>query len=125
MATPPESARTREPASPKHETVNRKETFTIKAPTVRLKQGESRQVEITLDRGKEFKEDVSLRFADGDGITVTPEKDMVKSSDDQTVKVKVSASKNASVGEHKIKVTGKPTTGISTDVDLIVEVSKS
>ena len=104
----------------------RKATFDIKAPplSTTIKQGDTQTVKLTLDRGKDFKEDVTLSVDAPEGLKVELDPKTVKASDSETVTAKVSAAKDAAVGDHTVKVTGKPQTGDSTSVDFKVKVEK-
>jgi uncharacterized membrane protein len=108
-------------------TSGRSATFTIKAPTfsTSLKQGDTKEVKLTVDRGKDFHDDVELKFDAPAGVTVDPATHTVKSGDKEDVEVKVSAAKDAGVGEHVVKVTGTPKTGSATSVEFKVKVDKS
>ena len=105
------------------------DTFDINAPKLStgIKQGEHKEVTISVDRSKDFKQDVTLKFSSEDkGVTVTPSTHTVKASDSETsVKVTVAASKDAAVAEHVIQVTGTPTEGASTSATFKVDVKGS
>lgn len=101
------------------------ETFRISAPSTEttLKQGEQKEVDVTVDRSKDFKQDVTLTFKGDKGVTITPSSATVKASDkDTTVKVKVAAEKDAPVGDATVHVTAKPETGDSTSANFKVKV---
>ena len=105
--------------APKHE------TFRISAPatTTTLKQGEKKEIDVTVDRSSDFKQDVTLAFKGDSGVTVTPSSATVKASDrDTKVKVTVAADKDASIGEATIHVTATPQTGESTQANFKVNV---
>ena len=102
------------------------DTFDIKVPALAttIKQGESKEVAVTVERSKDFKEDVTLKATTQDkGLTVSPSTHTVKSTEaDTQVKFTVSATKEATVGEHTITITGTPTTGAPTSIGLKVNV---
>ena len=101
------------------------DTFRLVVPstTTTLKQGEQKEVEITVDRAKDFHEDVALTFSAPKGLKVTPSSHTVKASEaDTKVKVMVAADKDAPVGAHTIHVEAKPQTGVTTSADFKVEV---
>jgi len=102
--------------------------FKIKPPTLSttLKQGESKEVEITLDRGSAFHDDVTLDFKDsnGQGLKIEPSEKVVKASDPEKVMVKFVSDASTSVGDHKIVVTGKPGSGSTVAADFTVKVEK-
>ena len=104
------------------------DTFRISAPALdtSIKQGEQKEVTVEVDRGNDFKQDVTLSFKGDKGITVSPESSTVKaSSKDTKVKVMIAAEKNAPVGEATVHVTGKPEAGDSTSADFKVKVQGS
>jgi uncharacterized membrane protein len=107
--------------------VAKKATFKIDAPLTHttLKQGDTKEVKLTLDRGKDFHEDVDLKFEAPTGLTVDPSSHTVKSGDDKDVTVKVTAAKDAPVGDHVIKVTGTPKSGSTATVDVTIKVEAS
>ena len=101
------------------------ETFRVSAPTMEttVNQGEEKEVEISVDRSKDFKQDVILTFKGDKGVTVTPSSATVKASDKDTkVKVKVVAEKDAPVGEAVMYVTAKPEIGDSTSAEFKINV---
>ena len=102
------------------------DTFDIKVPALAttIKQGESKEVAVTVERSKDFKEDVTLKATTQDkGLTVSPSTHTVKATEaDTQVKFTVSATKEAAVGEHTITITGTPTTGAPTSIGLKVNV---
>jgi uncharacterized membrane protein len=101
------------------------ETFRVSVPATEpsLKQGEQKEVDIAVNRSKDFKQDVTLTFKGDKGVTVTPPSATVKASDkDTTVKVKVAAEKDAPVGEATVQVTAKPETGDPTSAEFKVKV---
>jgi flagellar basal body rod protein FlgF len=103
----------------------KKETFRISAPTTTtiLKQGEQKEVNVTVERSSDFKQDVTMTFKGDKGVTVTPETDTVKaSSSDTKVKVMIGADKDAPVGEATIHIIAKPESGDSTSADFTVNV---
>jgi hypothetical protein len=105
--------------APKHE------TFRLSAPSMSttLKQGETKEVDITVERASDFKEDVTLTFKSEAGLKVMPESTTIKASEKDTkARVNVTAEKNAPIGDSLIHVTGKPETGEPTAVDFKITV---
>jgi uncharacterized membrane protein len=102
-------------------------TFKIKAPatSTTLKQGENHEVKITLDRGRDFKDDVTLKFEPDKGLKVEPAEKVVKAGDPEEVAINVSADKDAPVGDLTVKVIGTPKSGSMTAVEFKVKVEKS
>lgn len=103
------------------------DTFDLKAPSLatKVKQGESKQVTITVERSNDFKEDVTLKAMTSDkGLTISPSTATVKASDANTdVKFTVTVTKEAAVGEHMINVTASPSKGAPTSVNFKVDVT--
>jgi len=105
---------------------NADNTFTLDMPnlTTHLKQGEAKNVTISLKRGKNFSEDVALSFVDvPKGVTIDPASPTVKHSDTE-VKLTVKAADDAAVGDFTIKVKGHPTTGADAENTMKVTVDK-
>jgi uncharacterized membrane protein len=102
----------------------RSATFTIKAPTLSttVQQGDTHTVKLAVDRGKDFHDDVTLRFDAPAGLKVNPAEHTVKAGDQEDVQVKVTADKDAPVGEHMVKVTGMPASGSATSVDFKIKI---
>src|SRR3989339_1649361 len=84
--------------------------FKIAVPTfgTEIKQGEVKNVTISLERGGYFKQDVKLQITASSGISVEPTKVLVKASDNPDVQLQVSAAKDAAIGEYHISVKGTP-----------------
>jgi hypothetical protein len=103
------------------------DTFDLKAPSLatKIKQGESKQVTISVERSNDFKEDVTLKAMTSDkGLTISPSTATVKASDANTdVKFTVTVTKEAAVGEHAITVTASPSKGAPTSVSFKVDVT--
>ena len=99
-------------------------TLTLPTGTTSTKQGEKKEVTISIDRGTEFKEDVKvkltsptpkLKFSSPEGTIKASEKEM---------KVLVEAADDAPLGEHKITVTGTPEHGAEAHGDFTVKVTE-
>jgi hypothetical protein len=102
------------------------ETFSIKVPaghTNITQGGETKEVSISVSRGSNFDQEVTLSFKPHDGIQVTPESWTAKKGDD-TGKFTVKAADTAPVGTTNIAVTGTPKTGAAATVDLGIDVKK-
>jgi uncharacterized membrane protein len=110
--------------SPKGGSVGKGEGFAIEVPTFAtdVKQGETQNVTIKLQRGESFKQDVKLQIEAAKGISVEPAKVTVKASDEPDVKLMITVPKDAALGEYKVSVTGTPTTGEPTSVEFKVKV---
>ncbi|MGD0785126.1 MAG: hypothetical protein ABR969_04865 [Sedimentisphaerales bacterium] len=111
--------------SAKGGSVAKGEGFKIDVPTfdVKVKQGETQSVTIKLQRGESFKQDVKMEIVTAKGgISVSPEKVLVKASDKPEVELTITVPKEAALGEYKVSVKGTPTTGEPTSVEFTVKV---
>jgi uncharacterized membrane protein len=102
------------------------DTFTLDGPprTTALKQGESQTVKITVQRGTDFKQAVKLtaeKAPQGVKVEFTPAD--VKPGDKEA-EMKITADKEAAVGEHAIVVKGAPESGSAHSVDVKVKVEE-
>jgi uncharacterized membrane protein len=122
----PDAGYTMKSGSPKGGSTLKGEGFKIAVPTftTELKQGEVQSVTISIERGDSFKQDVTLeiKLSKGEGITFDPAKVIVKAGDKPDVQLKITAPKNAALGEYKVSVMGTPTTGEPTSVEFNVNV---
>ncbi|WP_395090424.1 hypothetical protein [Armatimonas sp.] len=102
------------------------DTFNLGIPLLAtvLKQGETKSVAIGIKRGKNFDEDVTLKFSDlPKGITLEPSEPLLKHSETEA-KFTVQASATAALGSFTIKVLGHPTKGTDAMADLKITVDK-
>jgi len=105
----------------------RSSTFNLKAPATAttVQQGATQEVKITVDRGRDFKEDVTLKVEDVPaGLTVDPMQPVVKGADKEDIKLQVTAAADAKPGDYTLRVTGVPAEGVSTPVDFKVTVKE-
>jgi len=103
------------------------ETFMLNVPSLatKLKQGESKTVTISLKRGTNFDEDVTLKFDDvPQGVTIEPTNPKIARSEKET-QLTIKAAKDAAVGNFTIKVSGEPTRGKPATNTLNVTVDKA
>ena len=100
------------------------EGFKIVTPTftTQIKQGETESVTISLNRGDYFKRDVTLEIKASKGISVEPTKAVVKGNEQPDVHIRITAAKDADLGEDKIFVKGTPETGEATSTEITVKV---
>jgi hypothetical protein len=89
-----------------------------------VKQGNTQSFDATMERGSEFKHDVKLSVANNpEKIDVKLSKEMIKATDGDTkFTITVSPAKDASVGEHEIKITGTPDSGQPTTGSFKIKV---
>ena len=101
-------------------------TFRLDMPmlSTSVKQGEQQEVKIGINRGKNFDEDVTLKFDDlPKGVTIEPASAVIKHGD-KDVQVTVKAAADAALGDFTIKVTGHPTKGPDAKSELKIKVTK-
>src|SRR5689334_3324062 len=75
------------------------DTFTLSLPTfsTKVKQGETKEITVSLSRGKNFGEDVALKFENlPKGVTLEPAAPTIKHGD-KDAKVKVKAADDAAL----------------------------
>ena len=114
-------------AGPRGGGVSKDEGFKIAVPTFEtaVKQGELQTVVVSIQRGETFKRDVRLEIKASKGIAVAPTSVMVKASDKPDLQLKVTASKDAALGDYRVYVTGTPDTGQPTSAEFKVKVVAS
>ena len=89
-----------------------------------LNQGGAKEVSIGIERGKNFGEDVTLKFADGPkGVTLASVNPVIMHGDTEA-KVTLKATADASLGDFTVKVTGHPTKGADATNELKITVAK-
>jgi uncharacterized membrane protein len=100
------------------------EGFKIGVPTLttNIKQGDRHTVNVSLHRGKYFKQDVKLEITATKGITVEPTSVLVKASDQPEVQLQITAPKDAALSEYRVYLKGTPATGQPTSTDFTVKV---
>jgi hypothetical protein len=102
------------------------DTFSLTVPVLstKLKQGESKEVVIGINRGKNFDEDVVLVFDElPQGVTVDPASPTIKHGD-ENAKVTVKTKDDAAIGDHTLKLKGKPAKGKEATNEVKVSVAK-
>ena len=101
-------------------------TYSVTVPLLatRLKQSEDKVVAVGIRRGKNFDEDVTLKFEGAPtGVTVDPATATIKHGEKET-KVNIKAADDAAVGEFTIKVTGHAEKGTDASNNLKIIVEK-
>ena len=102
------------------------DTFTLTMPmlSTSIKQGETKSVTIGIKRGKNLDEDVSLKFEGlPKGVTIEPASPQIKHGESEA-KISLKAADEASLGDHTIKVSGKPTKGSDASSEFKITVNK-
>jgi len=101
-------------------------TFNLTVPhmSTTLHQGEAKEVSIGIERGKNFEEDVTLKFADGPkGVTLTSATPVIMHGSTEA-KITLKATDDASLGDFTVKVTGHPTKGGDATNEFKITVAK-
>ena len=101
-------------------------TFNLSVPHMStiLHQGEAKDVSIGIERGKNFEEDVTLKFANGPkGVTVASTNPVIMHGGTEA-KVTLKATDDAALGDFTVKVTGHPTKGGDATNELKITVAK-
>jgi hypothetical protein len=102
------------------------DTFDLNPPSlsVSVTQGETKATSIGIKRGKNFDQDVGLKFADmPKGVSIDPASPVIRHGDAEA-KFTVKAADDAAVGNFVIKVTGHPGTGPNASHEFKITVSK-
>jgi uncharacterized membrane protein len=101
------------------------DTFKVVAPALgtSVKQGEFQSVKVSIERGEGFKQAVKLEFKSSTGVTVDPDSTTVKPGEKGEVQLKITAAKDAPLGESKILVKGTPDKGEAAETEFKVTVS--
>lgn len=102
-------------------------TFTLDVPALAtaLEQGETEQTSISIDRGDNFAQDVTITFSDlPAGVSIMPNTPKIQKSEDK-VEITVSATPTAAVGDYTVKVTGSPATGANAVAEMKITVGKA
>ena len=100
------------------------DTFRIVVPATApdVNQGEVVTVRLTLERNAAFKQSVQLEVRAPEGIRVEPTDATVQPGDKGDVQLKITAAKDAALGEQKIFVKGTPDTGEPTQTEFRITV---
>jgi hypothetical protein len=127
-ATPTTPAMPATPATPAEKPVfgEAEETFNLSVPALstHLKQGETKVASISLARGKNFDEDVTLEFDDlPKGVTIDPASHVIKHGDTEA-KFTFQATDDAALGDFTVKVTGHPTKGADAKTEFKLTVDE-
>src|SRR5262249_19670459 len=113
------------------DTSQSKTSFSLKGPSqlvsTDIYQGETKTVEVTVSRGSDFKQNITLKaevVSDAGGIHAEVSPAMLKPSDPEKVVVTIKAEEKAALGKHTIRVTGTPESGNPTHVDFNVDLKE-
>lgn len=101
-------------------------TFDLSVPMLptTIKQGERIDTSISIKRGKNFNEDVTLKFTGlPKGLKLDPSPAVIKHGDEE-VKLQLMASNDASLGNFTLLVTGHPVKGADALINFKITVDK-
>jgi uncharacterized membrane protein len=88
-----------------------------------VKQGELQTARVIVERGDGFKQGVKLELKAPTGLQIEPSDATVQPGDKGDVQVKITAAKDAAIGDHKIMVKGTPDKGEPTETEFTITVS--
>jgi len=98
------------------------EQFSISVPSpMTIKQGITETITISIKRDVDFKQDVQLELK-ANGISVMPTNILVKSGDKPDVKIQITASSDAAIGNYIVSVKGTPEKGQPTSAGCLVTI---
>lgn len=125
-ANPPATPNSTTTTSHKPTFAPEEQTFSLNTPTLatHIKQGETKSATVTMSRGKNFDDDVTLKFEDVPmGVTFTPATTLIKHGESEA-KVNIQAASDAALGNFTVKVIGHPTKGADAAVDFKLTVDE-
>ena len=98
--------------------------FKIVVPTgdTDVKQGDVRNVTISLQRGENFKQGVKLEIQVSEGISVFPTEVPVKASEIADIQLRIATTRDTALGAYLVSVKGTPKTGEPTSIAFTVKV---
>jgi uncharacterized membrane protein len=105
---------------------DRAHQFTVSGPSMRtsIRRGDTQTVTLKLNRGKDFKENVTLKAEPPTGVEAVLSQTTVKPDDKGEVSLKITATDSASLGDHDVRVSAKPGTGSATAVEVPIKVEE-
>lgn len=119
----PGAAKAKSTSGPMVGTDNNTLKLKVPAAETSIKQGETKELSIGIDRGTGFDQDVDIRFENlPAGITVAPTNGKWPASEKVPWKVSISAGANAALGHQKLTIVGTPAKGDSTSTTIDIEV---
>jgi len=102
------------------------DTFRLDMPNLstNIKQGETKIVSVGIKRGKNFNQDVALKFDNmPKGVTVEPAAAAIKHGDEEA-KLTIKVAEDAALGDFTVGVSGVPANGATATNDLKITVDK-
>ena len=89
---------------------------------LQLQQGSAETINVAIDRGDNFKQDVKLSVKGAPGISADPATSTIKASARPDAQIKLAVAKDAALGEYRVSVTGTPSSGEPTMTEFRVKV---
>ena len=101
------------------------DTFRLSVPILPtfVKQGEVQTARVSVDRGEGFNQQVKLEVKVPAGLQVDPSSTVVQLGDKGEVQLKITAAKDAPLGNQKIMIKGTPDKGESTETEFQITVT--
>jgi hypothetical protein len=102
------------------------DTFRLDMPNLstNIKQGETKIVSVGIKRGKNFGQDVTLKFDNvPKGVTIEPAAAAIKHGEEDA-KLTIKVAEDAALGDFTVGVSGVPGTGATATNDLKIKVEK-
>jgi len=102
----------------------RRDSFTLKAGSMptSIEAGEVRTVNLTIDRGRDFNQNIRLAVEAPMGIAPDLATKELRPGDTGEVAVKILVAKNTPAGTHTVHITATPDSGKATSLDIPVTV---
>ena len=101
-------------------------TFVLSVPLIStsLKQGETKSASVTIKRGKNFDEDVTLKFSNiPKGVSLDPESQVIKHGATEA-KFKIVAANSAALGDFDLVMSGHPSKGADSTSAFKITINK-
>jgi len=112
-------------SSPRGGGMASEDSFRIMIPEqqLQLRQGAVQTIDVTLSRGDLFKQDVKMDVRSApQGLSVDPNNFVIKASDRPLSQVRITAAKDAALGEYRVTLTGTPQNGQPAMAEIRVNV---
>jgi uncharacterized membrane protein len=103
------------------------DTFRVKVPAMAqsVKQGEVATIHVSVERSSEFKQAVKLEIKAPPGIAVEPGTTTIAPGDKGEVQLKITAAKDAPIGDGRVLVRAIPAKGEAAETEFAVSVKAS
>jgi len=113
-----------DPPSTPSVTGQAEDTFSLSVSNTKLNQGDTKNVTIDINRGRNFGQDVAVKIGNlPQGISLVPTSPQIKHGDADT-EFALSATRDAALGDFTISVTGQPATGAAAVAEMKITVAE-